>query len=183
VTVEQASGAGVPAPRARRGGHEWRHHDEGRTARAFPSSRLRRAPFSSLGDLCAAWSQARQRNAIGALNSSVQWHEFNSDPSKLQLVEARKHQMTELANLCNVPQVLVGADAGTGMTYNNVQESQRALYMSAKQYIECISQTLSMDNVLPRGRFCKLDISDYIEDGEQEDMIDTPDPIANVRTQ
>jgi hypothetical protein len=89
--------------------------------------------------------------------------------------------MTELANLCNVPQVLVGADAGTGMTYNNVQESQRALYMSAKQYIECISQTLSMDNVLPRGRFCKLDISDYID--HDEEVMDTPDPIANVRTQ
>lgn len=137
----------------------------------------------ALGDLCAAWSKARQRNAIGALNSSVEWKEFNSDPSKLQLVEARKHQMTELANLCNVPQVLVGADAGTGMTYNNVQESQRALYLSAKQYIECISQTLSMDNVLPRGRFCKLDISDYIDHAEEDNMIDTPDPIANVRTQ
>ena len=35
----------------------------------------------------------------------------------------------------------------------------------------------------PNDKFCKLDISDYIEDGEQEDMIDTPDPIANVRTQ
>ena len=137
----------------------------------------------ALSDLCAAWSQARQRNAIGALNSSVEWKEFNSDPSKLQLVEARRHQMTELANLCNVPQVLVGADAGTGMTYNNVQESQRALYLSAKQYIECIGQTLSMDNVLPRGRFCRLDISDYIDHAEEENMVDTPDPIANVRTQ
>jgi len=137
----------------------------------------------ALGDLCAAWSKARQRNAIGALNSSVSWQEFNSDPSKLQLVEARKHQMTELANLCNVPQVLVGADAGTGMTYNNVQESQRALYLSAKQYIECISQTLSMDNVLPRGRFCRLDISDYIDHDMDQNMVDVPDPLANVSTQ
>ena len=131
----------------------------------------------ALSDLCAAWSRARQRNAIGALNSSVEWKEFNSDPSKLQLVEARRHQMTELANLCNVPQVLVGADAGTGMTYNNVQESQRALYLSAKQYIDCISQTLSMDNVLPRGRFCRLDVSDYLE---SDDMTHTPDPTQQV---
>jgi hypothetical protein len=133
-----------------------------------------------LSDLVAAWAAARQRNAIGALNSSVTWHEFNSDPSKLQLVEARKHQMTELANLCNVPQVLVGADAGTGMTYQNVQESQRALYLSAKQYIECISQTLSMDNVLPRGRFCRLDVSDYLVDDGGDVMQETPDPLEQI---
>jgi hypothetical protein len=133
-----------------------------------------------LTELVAAWASARQRNAIGALNSSVTWHEFNSDPSKLQLVEARKHQMTELANLCNVPQVLVGADAGTGMTYQNVQESQRALYLSAKQYIECISQTLSMDNVLPRGRFCRLDVSEYLVDEGGDVMQETPDPLQQV---
>lgn len=121
----------------------------------------------ALGELAAAWSAARRRNAIGALNSSVEWKEFSSDPSKLQLVEARKHQMTELANLANIPQVLVGADAGTGMTYTNVQESQRALYLSARQYIDCISQTLSMDNVLPRGRFCRLDVSEYLENGQE----------------
>lgn len=126
----------------------------------------------ALGDLAAAWSAARRRNAIGALNSSVEWKEFSSDPSKLQLVEARKHQMTELANLANIPQVLVGADAGTGMTYTNVQESQRALYLSARQYIDCISQTLSMDNVLPRGRFCRLDVSEYLENGDE---MDSPD--------
>jgi hypothetical protein len=133
-----------------------------------------------LSDLVAGWSAARQRNAIAALNSSVTWHEFNSDPSKLQLVEARKHQMTELANLCNVPQVLVGADAGTGMTYTNVQESQRALYLSAKQYIECISQTLSMDNVLPRGRFCRLDVSEYLDDSMDDNSIDLPDPMESM---
>lgn len=133
-----------------------------------------------LTELVAGWSAARQRNAIAALNSSVTWHEFDSDPSKLQLVEARKHQMTELANLCNVPQVLVGADAGTGMTYTNVQESQRALYLSAKQYIECISQTLSMDNVLPRGRFCRLDVSEYLEHPMDESSIELPDPMETM---
>ena len=134
----------------------------------------------ALTDLVSAWAAARQRNAIGALNASVSWHEFNSDPSKLQLVEARKHQMTELANLCNVPQVLVGADAGTGMTYTNVQESQRALYLSAKQYIECISQTLSMDNVLPRGRFCRLDVSEYLSEPLDESTVQIPDPMEQI---
>jgi phage portal protein BeeE len=138
-----------------------------------------------LSDLVAGWSAARSRNAIAALNSSVTWHEFDSDPSKLQLVEARKHQMTELANLCNVPQVLVGADAGTGMTYTNVQESQRALYISAKQYIECISQTLSMNNVLAPGHLCRLNVSEYLHESPSMSSDDSSDAteateIANV---
>jgi hypothetical protein len=66
------------------------------------------------------------------------------------------------------------------MTYQNVQESQRALYLSAKQYIECISQTLSMDNVLPRGRFCRLDVSDYLVDDGGDVMQETPDPLEQI---
>lgn len=124
-----------------------------------------------LSDLAAAWSSARRRNAIGALNSAVEWKEFQSDPSKLQLVEARRHAMSTLANLANVPQYLVGADTGSGMTYQNAVESQKQLYYyGAKPYIDCLSQRLSMDDILPRGRFCRVDVSEFIR--EPDTMID-----------
>lgn len=124
-----------------------------------------------LGDLAAAWSAARKRNAIGALNSSVQWHEFNSDPSKLQLVEGREHQIRELANVANVPGYLVGAPAGSGMTYQNAQESQKALFLyGAQPYITCISQRLSMDDVIARGRYCKLNVDNLVGDIAMHDM-------------
>ncbi len=122
-----------------------------------------------LADLAAAWSSARRRNAIGALNSAVEWKEFSSDPSKLQLVEARRHTMSTLANLANVPQYLVGADTGSGMTYQNAVESQKQLYYyGAKPYIDCLSQRLSMDDILPRGRFCRVDVSEFIREPEME---------------
>ena len=134
-----------------------------------------------LAELAAAWSAARRRNAIGALNANAEWKEFQSDPSKLQLVEARQHQMSELANLANIPQIFVGAPAGTGMTYQNQTEMRTLLYQAAaKPYIDCISQTLSMDNVLPRGRFCRLDVSEFISEPfdtstvQQPEMEDTP---------
>ncbi len=124
-----------------------------------------------LADLAAAWSSARRRNAIGALNAAVEWKEFSADPSKLQLVEARRHTMSSLANLGNVPQYLVGADTGSGMTYQNAVESQRQLYYyGAKPYIDCLSQRLSMDDILPRGRFCRVDVSEFIR--EPDEMID-----------
>ena len=37
----------------------------------------------------------------------------------MQLVEGRTYQALELARLANVPPYLVGAPAGTGMTYQN----------------------------------------------------------------
>ena len=135
-----------------------------------------------LSELAAAWSSARKRNAIGALNASVTWHEFQSDPSKLQLVEARTHQIRELANVGNVPGYLVGAPSGSGMTYQNAQESQKALYLyGAKPYIDVISQRLSMSDVVPRGRYVRLDVDDFVGVSENpEDMMQPVAPGATV---
>ncbi len=128
-----------------------------------------------LTDLAAAWSAARKRNAIGALNANAEWKEFQSDPSKLQLVEARTHQMSELANLANIPQIFVGAPAGTGMTYQNQTEMRHLLYQAAaKPYIDCINQTLSGE-VLPRGRFVKLDVSEFITEPFDISTVQQPD--------
>lgn len=135
-----------------------------------------------LGELATAWRSARSRNAIAALNGAVEWKEFSSDPSKLQLVEAREHTMRSLANLANVPGYLVGAPTGTGMTYQNAVESRKALYYyGAKPYIDCISQTLSMDNVLPRGRFCRLDVSEFLQQ-DGPDMDDSSDMSERMDT-
>ena len=51
------------------------------------------------------------------------------------------------------------------MTYANAQQARQDLYLfGAKPFIDCIEQTLSMDNVLPRGRFLKLDVTAYLEE-------------------
>jgi len=128
-----------------------------------------------LQDMVDVWTTLRSGDggAIGALNNAVEWREFASDPSKLQLVEARRHIMTEVANACGIPQFLVGADAGTSMTYTNAQESQVVLYRyAALPIIRCISETLSSDRILPRGRFVRLDVSELL----QHPMQPTPDP-------
>ena len=128
-----------------------------------------------LTELAAAWSNARKRNAIGALNANAEWKEFQSDPSKLQLVEARTHQMAELANLANIPQIFVGAPAGTGMTYQNQTEMRTLLYQAAaKPYIDCINQTLSGNDVLARGRFVRLDVSEFITEAIDESTVQQP---------
>jgi len=120
-----------------------------------------------LSELASSWQQARKVSAVGALNSSVKWVEFQSDPSKLQLVEARQHAMLSLADIANIPPFLVGAPTNNSMTYTNAKESQYLLYKYAcAPYITCISERLSMDDVLPRGRTCRLDVSEFVDEAE-----------------
>jgi hypothetical protein len=115
-----------------------------------------------LGELAAAWASARQTNAIGALNEHVTFVEFTSDPSKLQLQEGRQHAALELSRVANIPAYLVGIPTG-GMTYQNAQQARQDLYLfGAKPYIQTIEQTLSMPNVLPRGRHVEFDVDRYL---------------------
>jgi hypothetical protein len=60
----------------------------------------------SLGELAAAWSNARRVNAVGALNSAVKYEQFDTDPSKMQLVEARNFSALELSRAIGVPAYL-----------------------------------------------------------------------------
>jgi hypothetical protein len=122
-----------------------------------------------LGELAEAWKTARSsvNGAVAALNNAVNWHESSMDPSKLQLVEARRHQMTELANAIGVPAYLVGAPEGGGQTYANAQQARKDLWeLACKPLAQCIGETLSADEIIPRGRFAKLDFSEYEMEGE-----------------
>ena len=119
-----------------------------------------------LSELAAAWRNARQVGAIGALNSVVTFKEFSADPNKLQLVESRQFQALELSRSTGVPAYLLGIAVG-GYTYQNAQQARQDLYLlGSKQYLDCIEQTLSMNQILPRGRYVKFDVSDYLAENE-----------------
>ena len=131
-----------------------------------------------LGELAGAWAAARRDNAIGALNEFVEWKEYSSDPSKLQLVEARKYAALEMARACNVPGYLLGIDQ-SGMTYQNAQQSRQDLYLfGAKPILHAIEERLSMDDVLPRGRHVQFDVEEYLEDYnmKETEMVREPSP-------
>jgi len=123
-----------------------------------------------LGSLASAWAQARKQNAIGALSRQVEFREYEQNPQEV-ISEQRKYQALEMARLCNIPAYLVSAPTeGASMTYQNAQQARQDLYLfGARIYLDCIEQTLSADNILPRGRYVEFDIDDYME----ENMNDT----------
>jgi hypothetical protein len=136
-----------------------------------------------LGELAGAWANARRQNSIGALNEFVEWHEFSSDPSKLQLVEAREYSALELSRVANIPGYMVGIGT-TGMTYNNAQQARQDLYLfGAKPFMDCIQETLSMNSILARGRHVKFDLESYLSDSSiMPDTADVPvePPVPNA---
>lgn len=133
-----------------------------------------------LGELASAWAAARKSNAIGALSTQVQFKEYSQNPQEV-IADQRKYQALEMARLCNVPAYLVSAPTeGASMTYQNAEQARQDLYLfGARLYLDVIEQTLSGDDVLPRGRFVEFDIEDYI--GTEDKSPIMPEPSAQDR--
>lgn len=116
-----------------------------------------------LADLASGWATARETNAVASLSEGVSWVESGMDPTRLQLIEARQHSSLDQARLTNVPPWLVGVAVG-GMTYSNVNDQKaQAVLFGAQPFIETIEQTLSGDQVTPRGRIIRLDRQAWLD--------------------
>jgi hypothetical protein len=88
-----------------------------------------------------------------------------------------------MARIANIPPYLVGAPTGGGMTYQNALQARQDLYLfGAKPYIECIEQTLSMNNVTPRGRYIYLDVEAYLEEYQDADESEIAAPARQLPT-
>lgn len=133
-----------------------------------------------LTDLAQAWAVARKQNAIGALNDYVEFREFRNDPGEV-ISKLREYQALEIARIANIPPYLVGIPTG-GMTYQNAQQARQDLYLfGAKGYLDAIEQTLSTNQVLPRGRYVEFNIEDYLTENEMADTVPTENPAPTER--
>jgi hypothetical protein len=109
------------------------------------------------------WAQARRTNTVAMLNDVVDWHESTMDPTRLQLVEARRHQAVEAGRLLNVPAALLDAEVSS-MTYSNQRDALTALWwLGAWPLADAIGQVLSGPNVTPRGTVLALDPSAQLD--------------------
>jgi hypothetical protein len=135
-----------------------------------------------LREQAAEFTAARHANVTAATNRYFRYREINWDASKMQLVEGRTYQALELARLANIPGYLVGAPAGTGMTYLNAQQAREDLItFGAAPLIGCLEQTLSGPICTPRGNSVVMDQTAWLRNpftvGEPADTPqETPTP-------
>lgn len=115
-----------------------------------------------LADMAAAFDNARLSNSTSAVNEFVEVIPNTATPDKMLLIEAANYQALEMARLANIPPYLVGVSTGA-YSYQSSEQARMDLYMfGAKIYADCIAETLSSDNVLPRGTYVKFSVSDYL---------------------
>jgi len=149
---------------------------------AIPAGVLRQTggePLSpaELSDMAQAFNEARLTNQTAALNEFLTYEPTNVTPDKMLLVESRQFQALELSRVANIPPYLAGIAVG-GYNYQNASQAKQDLYLfAAKNFIQCWNETMSADNVLPRGTFVRLDVDSYLEElnnnGETTEVIDT----------
>lgn len=128
-----------------------------------------------LGDLAAAWVSARKDGSVvGALNDYVEFIEYKRNPMEV-VAEQRVYQALELSRIANVPPYLLGIDTGSYQYQTSVNARQDLYLFGAKPYLDCIEQTLSMDNVLPRGRFVEFNTEDLFASSTDESVMVEPE--------
>lgn len=134
-----------------------------------------------LTDMVAAFEAARNKGgAIAALNQYVKFQETVMTPDKMLLIDSANYSALEMARLMNVPPYLVGVSTGA-YSYQSSQQARTDLWMfGVKLYAEAIAETLSMDNVLPRGTFVEFYTDDYLEDEAMSDAANEVDDDLNV---
>ena len=122
-----------------------------------------------LRDLAAAYDEARFASATSAVNEFVEVIPNMATPDKMLLIDAAEYQAKEIARIANVPAYLVSVSIGN-YSYVSSAEASRDLYkFGVKPYIDCIQETLSANNVLPRGTVVRFDIESYLESYEMQE--------------
>lgn len=130
-------------------------------------------------DLVAAFNAARENNQTAGLSQDLEYKETGANPSNMMLMEAAEFQAKEMCRITNIPMYLAGIDVGN-YQYSSGKQSREDLYLfAARLYMDCIAQTLSMNNNLPQGTAVEFDIdayiSDIIEEVETDTVIDQAD--------
>jgi len=128
-------------------------------------------PLSSteLADLAASFNSARATNQTAALSPEVHYIETATSPDKMLLIDSAEFQGKEMARICNVPLYLVGFDQGS-YAYTSNEGARADLWtFGARSYADCITSTLSQNNVLPNGTYIDFDTMNYLM-GDYHDM-------------
>lgn len=111
-------------------------------------------------ELKAKWLAAQQKRSIAVLNATTEFQPIAWNPEELQLVEARKFSLHEIALIFGLPLYFLGADQAS-RTYSNVEsESLNLLKYTLGGHLARFEQTLSAH--FPRGTTVKANLDSIL---------------------
>ena len=134
----------------------------------LPSGYLKQTggePLSAqeLSDLAAQFNLARTSgNNTAALNEFLEYVPTQATPDKMLMIESADYSARDLGRILGVPSYLLSVSIGA-YSYQSSQQSRIDLWTYAcKALADCITETLSSDNVLPRGTYVCFDTDDFL---------------------
>jgi len=149
----------------------------------LPSGYLKQTggePLSAqeLSDLAAQFNLARTSgNNTAALNEFLEYVPTQATPDKMLMIESADYSARDLGRILGVPSYLLSVSIGA-YSYQSSQQSRIDLWTYAcKALADCITETLSSDNVLPRGTYVCFDTDDFLAEAYMGG--DMPDPMSN----
>jgi hypothetical protein len=133
---------------------------------------------SELADLAASFNAARATNQTAALSPEVHYIETATSPDKMLLVDSAEFQALEMSRVTGVPAYLLNLSMNSYNYTNSISARQDLWTFGCKQIAECITQTLSANNILPNNTCVEFDIDDFIDGDlmEKEEMEEMPQP-------
>ena len=134
----------------------------------LPSGYLKQTggePLSAqeLSDLAAQFNLARTSgNNTAALNEFLEYVPTQATPDKMLMIESADYSARDLGRILGVPSYLLSVSIGA-YSYQSSQQSRIDLWTYAcKALADCITETLSSDNVLPHGTYVCFDTDDFL---------------------
>jgi hypothetical protein len=134
----------------------------------LPSGYLKQTggePLSSqeLSDLAAQFNLARTSgNNTAALNEFLEYVPTQATPDKMLMIESADYSARDLGRILGVPSYLLSVSIGA-YSYQSSQQSRIDLWTYAcKALADCITETLSSDNVLPHGTYVCFDTESFL---------------------
>ncbi|MBN6037469.1 phage portal protein [Amycolatopsis sp. 195334CR] len=105
-----------------------------------------------------AWMTSQRDRTVAALGPGTEFEALAWNPEELQLIEARKFSLLEVANIFGLPPRYLGASSGDSMTYSTSEtEAIELLKLSIGGHLTRFEQTLSL--AFPRGTQVRADLS------------------------
>lgn len=116
-------------------------------------------PDATTEDLKAVkdgWLKAQRDRSIAVINSVTDFTPLSWNPEQMQLVEARRFSLSEMALIFGLPGYFLGAE-GASLTYSNVtEEGKQLLRYHLGGHLGRFEQTLS--RAFPRGTYVRADL-------------------------
>ena len=139
-----------------------------------------------LQQLAAQFNLARMTNQTAVISQGLTYTETSATPDRMLLIDSADYSAKDLSRAMGVPPYLVGVSTGS-YSYQNASQSRIDLVtFGCLPLMNCISETLSSDNVLPRGTKVRFDTSDFLAedymggDVEEIEPMDSPDEVSDM---